>query len=270
MSFGSIPKLPVSLPSIAGQNVYTIPDGERRLLQFEDIDLWVQPDLGNVKRVGSKLIAAGRKGYTASTNASTITVGTGMENGIATINIPGGTLSDKLPLSVKDYRIVGSYFAAILFRWDAAVSLSGAAYQLFNCGVEGGDDVELYMLNNALYLRHGEAQNATSGTRFAANTSYLVWASYDANSDTAEYGINSASPETWTSELLTGSPNCQRDLVIGGKFNPAGTGGAQLLHGQVRGFWAGPVNWATSDKAAIREAFISEIAALYPDDITLD
>lgn len=269
MAFGSIPKLPVSLPNVSAQPQYAVPSGEQRLLQFEDIDLWFQPDLGNTRRVGNTLSLMGRKGHVARAKAPGITVGTGMENDIETVNFPGGALVNQQPLAVENYRIAGSYFVAMLFRWDAAVALSGTAYQLFTCGVTGGDDVEAYMLNNAFYLRHGDAQNATSGSKFAADTSYLVWVSYDAATDTAEYGINSADPEAWTSEQLTGAPNCQRDLVIGGKLNAAATGASQLFHGQMRGLWAGPVNWATSDKNTIRRAFIGQIAALYPNDITL-
>lgn len=273
MAYGNIPTIPLVLPSLAAQASYTIPDIEKRMMQFDDINLWVQPDLGNVRRSGKNLRIAGRKGYQAYASDDAIVVGTGMAQGIATINMPGGnTASGELPMHVPDYALGGSYMVAALLRFSSSATLSGTAYQIFSAGVDASASaMNLYMLNGALYLRHGTTnQNIKLGPLIALNTSYLVMASYDADADEAILCLNSATPLVLNTEALTGAAGGDRDLCIGGKFNPQRSAGTQLFHGAIRAAWASnTTHWVGDAKASLREAFVAMVGDLYGADITI-
>ena len=273
MAYGNIPTIPLALPGLAAQPSYTIPDIEKRMMQFDDINLWVQPDLGNVRRSGKNLRIAGRKGYQAIASDDAIVVGTGMAQTIETINLPGGnTGSGELPLHVTDYLLGGSYMVSALVRFSASASLSGIAYQIFSAGVDGSDSaMNLYMLNNALYLRHGTTnQNIRLSPLFALNSSYHIMASYDVVADKAELCINSATPLVLNTEALDGPAGGDRELCIGGKFNPQKSAGTQLFHGSIRAAWASnTTHWVGDEKASVREAFVDMVGDLYGNDITI-
>ncbi|MCR5856003.1 hypothetical protein [Mesorhizobium sp. J428] len=268
---GSIPKIPFALPHIPARPAFTVPGAEGRMLDFEDIELWIQPDLGNVRTgAGNYLSITGRKGWRAQSNDAKIALGTGMANAIPTINMAAGvTTLGKLPLHVPGYIISGSYFVAVLFRWASTAVFDATVYRFMSAGITGGADVEFYSTSNRLVLRHTDALSQTAVLTMAANTSYLVWASYDAALNQAKVGINSASATAWSTNALTGAGGAGREIVIGSVLNAEKTQGSQPLLGEVRGFWAGRTPWVAPETDTVREAFLREIASLYPDDITL-
>lgn len=271
MAQGSVPRLPFPVTGLVPQPDYSMPAAEERLMQFDDINLWIQPDLGNPRRTGKHLRIPGRNGYHAYSSDDAIVVAPGMAGNVPVITFPGGiTTAPELPMHVPGYFITGDYFVCMLIRWAAGASLNGTAYQLYHAGIDGGDDVELYMLNNAIYQRHGAAQNASTGSKFALDTSALVWASYDEANNIGEVGINSASPVSWQSTAITAPGGEGRPLVIGGKLNTGATAGTQMFHGAVRSVWASNTkHWCGEENAQLREAFLGEIASMYPLDITL-
>ncbi|MCR5859733.1 hypothetical protein [Mesorhizobium sp. J428] len=268
---GSIPKIPFALPNIAARPTFSIPDAEKRILDFEDIELWLQPDLGNVRAQASNYLSiTGRKGWLAQSNDAKIVLGTGMEDIIPTINFTSGnTTAGKNPLHVPGFVIDGSYFVAVLLRFAAGTTFDSTTYRIISGGISGGTDVEFYCQNDRLSLRHGSGQSQTLAQSFAADTSYLIWGSYDAGTNQAAVGINSPTALVWSTDNLTGAAGSGREIVIGGQFNAGRTQGEQLFNGQMRGFWAGRTAWVEPEFDVIRAAFLGEIASLYPDDITL-
>ncbi|GAB1477777.1 hypothetical protein MASR2M74_03190 [Paracoccaceae bacterium] len=266
---GNISQVPAAFGTFAPRNTYTRPPAEQRMQRYEDIEIWVQPDRGNAVAMGNYLTVKGRKGYVAETNVPTIKLGTGMAGALPTLNFPGGNVSGRYPLHVSDYEVTGSYFVAVVFRIDAAAAMGATVYRLFSAGVDGGSDIEVYIQNGILYHRHGANHNSSNTGQFTAGASYLVWASYDAEANQAAMGINTLNPIAPFVSALSGPAGAGRPVVIGAKFNSAGTGSEQLLHGAIRAAFIARTAWVAPSKAEIRRRFLSEIGSLYPNDFTL-
>lgn len=267
---GNIPRIPGVLPTLAPRTAYAVPAAESRLMAYSDIEVWMQPDLGNARKVGDLLTVAGRKGRVAISTVPAIALGTGMAGALETINIPAsGTVAGKQPLHVPDYEITGDYFMAMVCRFDAAAAMGSTVYRFFSAGIDGGADVELYTQNGALYQRHVAASNASATGKFVAGASYLVWATYDATLNKAALGVNTMDPLPLASENLTGAAGAGRPLVIGGKFTAAGSGAEQMFQGQIRAAFVGRTAWYAPSKQLIRRRFLSEVASLYGGDFGL-
>lgn len=267
--FGNVPMIPGVLPTMAPRTVYPAIAAETRMADYTDIEVWLQPDRGNTRKVGNLTTVTCRSAHVALSTVPTIGPGTGMAGGVETINSPAGNANGAQPLHIPGYEITGDYFMAMVCRFDAAATMGATVYRFFSAGIDGGADIELYAQNGVLYHRHGSNHNAIAGIGFAAGTSYLVWATYDATLNKGAAGVNKMDGMTLSPENLTGAAGAGRAVVIGGKFNAAGSGAEQMFHGQIRAAFIGRTAWYAPAKQLIRRTFLTELASLYPGDFTV-
>ncbi|NWK98676.1 hypothetical protein DM806_24035 [Sphingobium lactosutens] len=274
MAVSAITRVPFAMPNMPARPIYTLSDRDRRLLAYDALKVWIKPDNDNVRRSGKLLRVAGRKGYMGLTSDDAIVVGTGMAgNAKPVIKFPGGvTGSGELPFHVPNFILNNSgYFAAIVIKWDAAMATSGVAYQFFAAGVDGSPtDIAFYMLNNALNLQHGDLTCSTSSVGFVAGNCYLVWASYDPVTKTPMVGVNSVAPRNWTGTPPTlEAAGINREVVLGGKFNPGKTAGTQMFLGDIAEAFICDEQMVTADRDILRAELLGDIASLYGADFTL-
>lgn len=254
---------------------YTVETVDRELREFDLFDLWLEPTGRNVMQLGSILHMRDRTGnWTAETTDAGITLGTGFTAGLETINLPGDVASgaNEQPLHVPGYFLPQSYTVVMVLELNAGANLNQVA-QFFSAGVQDGGDVEAYMLNNAVYMRHTDVQSQTSSPRFSANERALCWWSYDHVTGARAFGKNSVAPTAWAEGLDNLGPNESgevRPLVIGGKFNPAASAGTQLLYAKLRSVFVGRESWLDSSLTAYRTAFLTKLASRHPgSDFTI-
>lgn len=252
---------------------YTLSDRDRRLLAYDALKVWIKPDNDNVRRSGTAMRVAGRKGYMAFTSAATIVSGVGMTGDAKpVIKFPGGVVAGGLPLYVQNFTINNSgYFFAAVIKWHASMATSGVAYQFFAGGVDSSTtDIGFYMLNNALNIQHGDLTCSTSSVGFVAGSCYLVWASYDPVTKGVMVGVNSVNPRAFTGTPPTLEPaGVAREAVIGGKFNVAKTGGTQMFLGDMAEVFICDEQMVTPDKDVLRAELLGDIASIYGADFTL-
>lgn len=259
-------------PAMTPEVVETV---ERELREFDMFDLWLEPRANNVQQLGRALQILDRTGnWVAETTDAGITIGTGFTAGLATINLPGDAASaaNELPLNVPGYFLPGSYTVVMVLEFIAGANLNQAA-QFFSAGVQDGGDVEAFLLNNAVYMRHTDLSSQTGSPRFVANERALCWWSYDAALGLRAFGKNSVVPTAWAAGLDNLGANQSgetRQLVIGGKFNPAASAGTQLLAAKLRSVFASRESWLAPEMSAYRTAFLAKLASRHPSsDFTM-
>ncbi|WP_062731897.1 hypothetical protein [Sphingobium abikonense] len=267
MPLGSIINVPFPLPGFAdvADDLTEFSEIDRQIIQFAGLRAWITAANGNYESVGSATRVWGPLGVTAFTSENAITVGPDTVDGRASIFMPGGiTGANELPLHVRDVEITGDYTIFVALRWATDMVTSGTAYQIIHAGIDGGQDCELYMLNNALYHRHGTLQNATSGNRFTAGGRFLVGMTYSSAADRGQMFINSPVPHVLQAEGLSGLPEGGRPLVIGGKLNALGNAGSMLFKGAVHDVYVFDRHMYGDEMASVRETFFGLLAQKYP------
>ena len=276
MAVSAIPRIPFTLPNMPTRPTYGEPSArDLRLMSYDALKVWIKPDADNVRRAGKMMRIAGRKGYIAYTGDNAIITGVGMTGDAkAVVKFPGGTTGGgELPLHVPEYELSEErgYFVAAVIKFGAGMVASGVPYTFFAAGIDTAvNDMQFYMLNNALCLSHGNvaAQQTTGGT-FVAGNCYLVWASYDPVTQVGAVGSNSVLPRAWATSNVLGPAGGGREVVIGAKFNVPGTQGSQMFLGDMAEVFICDEQWVTADKEIIRADFLADVASLYTADFTL-
>jgi len=277
-TYGSTTQTSIRLRKAPVLTDYQISSIERELREFDMFDLWLQPDLGNVQQLGRSLQVMDRTGsWIAEATDAGIVIGSAFTGPLPTIDIPADAASsaNEMPLHVPGYFLPNSYTVIIVGEMRSFPIAQPA--QFFNAGVAGGGDVEAYLVNNAVAMRHGDLQSQTTGSQFTTSGSnynaqkFCAWFSYDADLADGAYGKNSAVATSWNPAVDALGPNLsgeQRPLVIGGKFNPAGSAGEQLMGIKLHSVFASRESWIKPGDTALRTRFLDLIRQRHGADIT--
>jgi len=266
---GNTPQIPFRLPYTSQAPSFTIPDAERSLADFADIEVWAQPDAGNVLVPSPKLRIASRFGaWTLDTDGPNISIGSGLAEATEVLTISGGNDAGQEPPHVPGFTFSGDYFAAVLLKFDDAADM-GAVHHIFSAGIAGtATALQCYNNGGALFLKHGANNNSQAGV-FAQGGEYLVLVTYDSEADKARAYVNSLTPVGWGgAENVAGPAGGDQELTIGARWDGAKVGMNQALDGVVRAVWAGRAPWGAARYDGIRSAFLQRVASLY-SDITL-
>lgn len=265
---GNVPRHPFPLPYRSRSIAYTVPAGEAALADFKDIELFIQPDQGNVLAGAPNMQIASRYGgYIAKAVDDDIALTTGLAEGVPVVSFPGGSPNDTEPLHVPGYTLGGDYMLCILFGFDGDATMS-AAQTLFAAGLDGtASSLKVFMLNSGLYVRHDSGDTVKSSV-FSAGEQYLVMVTYDATADEIKGYVNSTSSLTWTADAATGAAGGDDGLQIGSRWNAGRTKINQALDGKVRAAWAARAPWGQAAYDTVRTDFLTAVAGLY-GDITL-
>lgn len=249
---------------------YAIPAAEQNLSRF-DLDAWMQPDQGNVLASAPNLHILSRVGaYDMRTTGPSTTIGTGLTDDLEVVQFAGNQQSGSTPLVVEGLRLGGDYMLAGIFHIDAAANM-GNTFTFFAAGVNNtASSLHIFQQTGVLRVRHGpQGQDEASISEFSAGDTFLLMVCYEAATDTIKAYINSLTPVTWEATLATGAVGGDKDLRIGGQWNTAQNSTVQQLNGFCRAAWVAKAPWGRADYDEIREAFMTEVAAIYADDITL-
>jgi hypothetical protein len=81
--------------------------------------------------------------------------------------------------------------------------------------------------------------------------------------------INSREAVHWDGTNATGVIGGDGDVTIGSRWQTGNGKAVQLLGGFCRAAWIGRAPWGAARYDGVRNEFMTRVASLYPDDITL-
>ncbi|MBR9893338.1 hypothetical protein GYB14_16690 [bacterium] len=269
MLIGNINRIPYALPYASQAAEYDVPAGEQRLSDYPDLEIWMQPDQGNVIAPSPNLAIASRfGGYAFTAKGAGTFVTTDLTEAVEVVQFPVGAPTGSEPLRAEGYNLGGDYVLCGLFRFDDAADMSSTVHTLFSAGIDGtASKVQVYALGGSLIVRHNATDCARTGV-FSAGEEYLVMITFDAATGDCKAYVNSTVELGWSSENALAAAGGDDALAIGGRWIAGKAKGAQIMDGVCRAAWAGRAPWGMSRYDTVRTSFLTEVAGLY-SDITL-
>ena len=269
MANGTIAVRPGALPNKSQAATISIPATELSLSEFGDIDAWMQPDQGNVLAASPNLQVFSRfGGHSFTAKGADIAVGTDMTNSVEVVSFAGGSPTGSAPLRASGLYLGGDYMLCGIFGFDADAVMSDV-HTFFSSGIQGTTSAQhIYASDGALVVKH-DALSHTEVGAFTAGNTYFSMICYEAATDTLKAYINSREAVHWDGTNATGVIGGDGDVTIGSRWQTGNGKAVQLLGGFCRAAWIGRAPWGAARYDGVRNEFMTRVASLYPDDITL-